>query len=863
MPKVSNCYLCGVKTLRTIVLTGLAAACLFCGNALRAQSLPNLGKASEITTGSLPNGISYYLVRNSDSPGFADFALVQPVRNDRTLTRENLVKLPHFYGRKPYDFLASKAVGYTSRGYIQHYQDATVFRFADVPVSQSDVCDSTLLMLFDIAAQSRYEQALVLSGNIDVPAVLERIRVLSMTISRRLSVEDTWQYGWRPQDNAVITTATSPVGAITLHYRSPRTERELMNTIQPVMSRLLAGELDIVLEHRLRAAFTEAKLPLADYRYRYVGSDETSSDELFSLAVFTAPDRLEEALKLVAGVLSSLDGKGATLEEVAFARSVIAEAAKRDDANYKMSNSDYLDKCIASYLYGANLASPSAISSIYSARKLDVGRERELLNRYISSTFSPNRNLHLRVTGPVRPDPDRVGELFAAGWSEGNASVSDIPEASDTLRLEVPRRKVKLKTTSADMFTGGKLWTFSNGIEVVFKQTKDKNAFHYGLMVKGGWTEIPGIKGTEPAFVQDVLSSGKVAGMSSSHLRDLLAMNGISLKPEISLSDVRFSGAAPSGSLQLVLKTMLAVANNYEPDRDAYLRYLGEKPVRLERDKFSQEGTRAVLDSIMCPSYIFAAGSKPQMPGDDLDVRVSQYVNQKSANMKNSVIVLIGDLDEASTLRLLTNMLGGFRSGQQRVVRPRLGYPLRDCWSTTYVQRNWRSNGVSVALGAKLPFGSESYAQMQLACAVLKAELDKALAADGMYCNVSGSADMLPAEMVTIYVNCAPVPLSGLPSDVRPVLPVQTLMTVRSVINRLANTELDASRLEFCKTMLLNRGEAGGDSSRHLRDAVLDRSSIGRDVRAGQAQRIKSISPEDLRQLFRALTVCDCEYVVQ
>ncbi|MBR3075032.1 MAG: hypothetical protein IKH11_04665, partial [Bacteroidales bacterium] len=235
----------------------LAAAALGFGAGLGAQTLPELEKASEITTGSLPNGISYYLVKNSGTPGFADFALVQPLRNDRVGARENLVSLPHFFGRKPYRFLASNGVGYGERGYIQHFRNSTVFRFADVPVSGAEVCDSMLLMLFDLARASEYEQAIVVSGNIDVPGVIERIRILSMTIPRRLSVEDSWAYGWKQQDKPIITTATSPVGSISVFYRSPRTERELMNTIQPVMSRLLASELDIVLNHRLRAAFID------------------------------------------------------------------------------------------------------------------------------------------------------------------------------------------------------------------------------------------------------------------------------------------------------------------------------------------------------------------------------------------------------------------------------------------------------------------------------------------------------------------------------------------------------------------------------------------------------------------------------
>ena len=44
---------------------------------LGAQSLPSLPAASGVVTGSLPNGIAYYLVSNPEVKGHADFALVQ------------------------------------------------------------------------------------------------------------------------------------------------------------------------------------------------------------------------------------------------------------------------------------------------------------------------------------------------------------------------------------------------------------------------------------------------------------------------------------------------------------------------------------------------------------------------------------------------------------------------------------------------------------------------------------------------------------------------------------------------------------------------------------------------------------------
>ena len=836
---------------------------LLCCPLLHAQNLPSLGKADEIVIGTLPDGISYYLVGNASLPGFADFALVQPARTDRVGPRKNLASLPHFFGRKPYEFLADNGVGYGRRGFVEHTRDATVFRFADVPVSRDEVTDSTLLLLFDLARSSAYEQAIVISGNIDVSAVLERIRLMSMTISRRKAPEDTWNYSWRHQEDAAVTTSTAPVGTISIVYRSPRTDTDLMNTIQPVMSRLFANELDEILKRRLRAAFNEAGLPLADYRYRYTGSEVTAGDELFTINVHTSADKLEPALRTVAGVLASLDEEGVTLEELAFARAVISEAMRRDYSNYTVSNEEYLNKCISSYLYGSNLAPAATLGKVFTGRRLDAGRERELLNRYIAALLSPTRNLHLRAGAPVRPDPDAVREAFRSGWAGGSSVRCVLPKQEDTLRLALPRRKVKLKSTAKDNFTGGKLWTFSNGISVVYKKTPEKGTFYYGFMAKGGWAEIPGIHDAEPAFVQDVLAMGKVAGMRATYLSDLLAMNGVSIQPGISMSDVRITGHALSSSLSLVLKTMVAVANTYESDEEAELRYRQEKPVRLIRDKFTDDGARAVLDSTMCPGYAFAAGSVPVLPDDDLNLRIGRYIYQKASNLKNCVIVLVGDLDEYVAQRLLCQALGALRTGQQRVARPKMAYPLRDCWTTNFVQRNWRSTSVSVSMAAMWPFSADSYNQMNLACTVLKAELDKALMKDGMYSDVSGSSGLLPAEKMCIYIHCEPIAAYGLPADVAPALPVRTLDTVRSVVNRLATEDIDAGQLDFCKSMLINRMKADEGDSELLRDAVLNRGSVGQDVRSAYAQRIKAVSTADLRNIFSRLSACQAEFIVQ
>lgn len=829
---------------------------------LAAQGLPTLGKASEIVTGSLPNGISYYIVANKSMPGFADFALVQPSRPDRTGPRTDLESLPNFSNRKPYRFLADCGVSYGRSGYIQHLRDATVMRFSDVPISESSVYDTTLLMLINLTRSSKYRQALMISGDLNVSAVLERLRVLSITVAPRTVDENAFVYSWTPQDSAVVTTATGPVGSIRLIYRSPRTDPEMMNTIQPVMSRLLASEFDIILRKRIRTAFTTAGIPLAGCTFRYTGSDQTSGDETFAITVETAPESLDAAILTTAGVLSALDDEGATTEEVSFARSVFSESMARDDDNTRLSNPEYIDKFIAAYLYGSNLASETTLGSIFSNRRLDISRERELLNRYIAATLAPNRNLHVHVRNTARPQAEAVRSLFARGWKDGCSVIADIPSQSDTMMFKGSTRKVKVRTTSLDPYSGCKMWTFTNGMTVFFKKTAEKGSFHYGYMVKGGWTEIPGITAAEAAVVSDVLALERVTTLEGERLSDLLEMNGISFRPEVTMSDVRFTGTAPSGKLTTVLKAMLTVATGTYADNEAYARYLREGALRARRDRYTDAGTRAIMDSTMCPGYAYAAGSIPGAPGADFAERVSKYMLSKGANTQNSTIVLMGDLNETVTQKYLGQLLGGFPKGQQRVSRPRMAYPLRDCWSTTFTPGDWREKGVTVSLSALWPFNADANMTLRVACAALEQELAKTMADKGYRYSVTAEADLLPSEKITIYVNCQPVQASGLPASVRPALPADALDAVRSTVNRLALKEVSPVLLSRAKASVIGSLEASADNTALQLQNILYRNSLGRDLGSSYQNRVKAVSASALHEMFVSLDACKCEFVV-
>ena len=145
---------------------------LLCLAALTAHSLSasgqgvsSLGKASEIASGTFPNGMRYYIVTNPDTKGTADFALIQKGAPDPALARRCLSSLPHFGGRKPYEFLADRGISCPEGGYVSYERESTRFDFKDVPMYNSAAADSTLMMLFDIASTRSVPQAVVVSGD--------------------------------------------------------------------------------------------------------------------------------------------------------------------------------------------------------------------------------------------------------------------------------------------------------------------------------------------------------------------------------------------------------------------------------------------------------------------------------------------------------------------------------------------------------------------------------------------------------------------------------------------------------------------------------------------------------------------------
>jgi len=839
-----------------------------------AQTLPTLEKASEIQTGELPNGVSYYLVTNTTSKGYANFALVQKEQADISSSRDHLGSLPHFTSPTPYNFLASRGVGYKRYGYISYPDGSAVFSFEDVPIFDSAASDSTLLLIFDLIQTSAAPQAVIISGDIESAGLPDKIRMLSLTtLGQRPSTVRYKDHEWRPSSKMRFVhtrNSTRNVAEVQVVYTSPRPSKEYLNTAQPLVSRMYSTILGYIFQKRATQAFLKAGVPLADTYFRYTSGSESSSDEKYRFAVYTDSSKVEEATGVLAHLLADLDVHGAGLQEFQEARSRLVTEST---LNTTMSNRAYVQKCVSAFLYGSDLASPSAMGEFFKDRQLPASKDLDLFNRFAAAVLDPEKGLTLNVQTPgAEVQKDSITAAFRAGW-EPSATPPDIEYGStlaDTLKLYTPKgHRAKISSEDTDPITGGEIWTFNNGIKVIYKKGGSKGQLNFGFMLCGGLPEVPDLTPEESGFASDMAQAFKVAGIPAADFRGLLRDCGIYYDVDLTLTDMRITGTAPSNSLSLLLKALLSYDKMRTPDTEYFGFYTSSEVYRQERLRLSQAGIKAAIDSIMAPDFAYPGTKTTEALNPSLLGRVNTYLNDRFANVSDGVIVLVGQMDEEEVQKTLCKYLGHFSTSSSKIKRPKLEYNLRKGWSTYTVDAAHSSVGsgetsVNIAMAALRPFSMRTYTAFRIAAIAIQKAVVKEMATKGYTVNLSSEVKIFPAEKVSLIITCRPCLSSGLPACIEPAEPLSALAAVRTGILKVSTNGISADELKAYKAALLNDLSAEAENPKTIINAALLRYAEGRDIASNYAKSVESVTAADVLSALRDLDMgCKIEYVIK
>ncbi len=823
-----------------------------------AQDLPVLPSDPAVLNGVAPNGMAYYLVSNPTVKGVADFALVQRTgrltAEDSTgmeavgAARKTLSSSKRLPLSGPYGFAAAHNVAPGRDGFVKVTDDATIFRFSEVRLN---AVDSTLLVLMDMADRSNFgddefytkwyspaDQAVIVSGDIDPKSLETKLRNMSYMIPAAESAARPDYSAMAARTGGVMVLERNDgLAEISATWTSKRAPREYMNTVQPEIFEMFLNTLGPAAVGRIRKTLKGMDIPAADVSYGHICSSSYPYDDSFTVSVIVEAKDTTATLEAIAGVMSSIDNEGLGTDEYVLAESFYFQELADMASVREKSNAEYVDRCMNAFLYNSSLASP-----------------KERMNFHKSGNLPDTTRLRLfnGIAGALLDD-----SLWTVAPAADVAAVA--VNMDDTLTFPGPGAKVKLKSAKKEPVSGGQVWTFSNGFKVIYKRMKTDRMF-YNLALNGGFSSMEGMEEGEGAFLADYLRTCHVNGLKGEDFLNVLRRENVTMDFAVSMSNTMISGSLPENRIQLLLRSLLAVANARTPDEASFAYYRDCEYLSLDMAQGGAQSRMTEIDNIMSPNYKYSPYKQKGKITGDFITNAETFFNDRFARMNDGALILVGDMDEDKLKKVLTAYVSNFRTMNEAVRRPVVRYQPVSGWSTYTVEGE--SDNVDVVISTRMPLTMDNFIASDLATMILRSSMAKELDKAGMYFTMSTVCRINPEERFNMMISVSSVPEDGFPVGMSPKTPIEALAYVRSALAELHTIEITGGELNQYKETLKHSIAQQMNSPEYWVHAIALRYLDGKDFSTSYASRIDAVTPDKVMSIFNLLDAgCKVEYV--
>ena len=814
-------------TFRALKHLLFAAACLFLSRNMPAQTLPQLPADASIRQGQLGCGAAYYMVVNPVEKGYTYVAVVQ-MDSLTSQKREQLNQV----------FLSRMGILPGEEGFLSQKEGNTYYRFPRIPAFRTNVLDSTLLHTFAQMALSQEPQAIVVSGDIDPAELKKKMDIFSMLVPRLKKAPAQSAYIWSPS-GADILLNKGKTASTGVSYASARIPREQMNTAQALVTDMFRREFETVLRHRLEKNLKEESVPWTDIRLNHTGSNATAGDERYSVQILTAPEHLLQANWVLSRTLGEWERFGVPVQEFLDAKQAL-EPGILDEAKETPSNEEYMERCMAHFLYGATLVPFSEEARLFTRKNIAGETEAQLFNSFSSALLQQLSNLTLSYT--AAPDSLDVPEAlfrYNLGWLYGWASPEEINyswHGADTLGLEPATSRVRISAEKAESVTGGTLWTFSNGIRVAYKQIKGEDSFHYALQLNGGLSQIPDLREGEGGYIPEVLSLYNTGGMQAPAFRDCLAANGVEMKASADLNSLYIQGSAPSGRLTLLLKALISLSNE---------RFLNnaEAEAFVRNGRIGRQAVPDRMDALLSPRYQYTSGKLPEALSTETLDKADRYFRERFSQVNDGILLLSGGMDPDAVKKILLRYMGSFRTSKNASASRRQVHFRTLSGVTTYAE-DGPDQGLYVLMDADTPITSLNYPALLIAAEAVRNALASHLTDEGLAVTVEPRFITYPQEHLRLLVQCRPVERK----DPTPALPA-----VRTALREMASNPVNAKDLSAWKQLITNQLQSQLSTPEGIIKTLLARYGAGKDLTSRYKENVNGVTAERVNEMLKAL----------
>lgn len=847
---------------------------------MSAQEIHVLPADPAVKSGILPNGMTYYVASNPSLKGMADFALVQRTgfsNVDEADASDIMAHCRSALGARPrilpgtvQDFFVRQGALPGKKGFVEVTEDATIFRFSNIMLAGSDsVVDSTMLVLFDMADRAAYSEceslnrwyapsdhAVIVSGDVDVNALVEKMKMLSYVIPASKSLGRK-EYVWEDRAEVGLCHEAGNVGdvvTISAEWRLQRTPRQYMNTIQPALMERFITQLGMIASDRIAGEFQVSRIPLADVAADYVSAVQTSGDECFRVSLSVRPSDVMFAVGTLASVLGSLDRGDAGIGELKRADRVYLD----QHLETYTDNSGYVDRCVSAFVQNSSLASRKSVLAFHASHVLEPDVELNIFNSIAASLLDPQRNITLKCNAPDA-DMASLAEEFQGAWVKKGDYVPS--EALESFDVPLPGEPVKVRSMKKEYMSGGSMWTLANGMRVIFKKMPVDDVIYYSMSLNGGYGNIQNLSRGEGAYLSDYLRFCRIGEARFEDFQDLIRKKGMTMDCEVNLSNTIFKGHVPDDGLDYLLQMLASVLYDRTLDKETFDYQVSCEPLRIDHLRGTTRERITAIDSIMCPDYTYTSCRLSGALTSDFADKAESFMQSQAGRMNDGVLILMGDIDERRLKTALSVQASRFRTSEIRSARPVIRYqPVSGSMLYTL---DGEHDSVDMVMSVPMTLTSDNYYTAAIASMVMRKRLSEVVSGKGMYLTLNHRCMKYPQERFNVMITLEEASVDGYAYGTAYNAPMEALKALRAALADIGSVNISKAELDFYKGLLKKHVSVQKETPEYWLKALTMRYLDGKDFSTGCDARIDAVTEEKVRALLSSLkTGTSVEYII-
>ena len=495
-------------------------------------------------------------------------------------------------------------------------------------------------------------QGIIIVGDIDADKVEEKVKTLFSKIELDPNAAERIYFPVPDNEETIVSIATDKEATNTslmVFYKHEPIPDEIKLSQAGFVLNYIKSVASTMINDRFQEITQKPNSPFLG-AYAYDGNFFVAkTKDAWTVAGASADDKVKDALASMIRETERMKRFGFTESEYERARENLLKTYENAYNNKdKQLNSSYSKEYVSSF---TNNEPFPGIDYEYNMIKMVAPNiPVEAINQTVAQLIQ-DENMVISISGPEKesleyPSVDEILNLVESTKSEELEAYAE--EVSDEPLISTPPAQGEIVNSETNDELGATVWTLSNGMKVVLKETdfKDDQIMMTASSV-GGTSQYAVQDPTNSKIMSSVMTLGGVGNFSNVNLRKVLAGKTATASPTVSMTTQGFSGSSSIKDFETMLQLVYLYFEAPRQDKDAFDSFIERMESQLKNAEAEPmvAFSDAAIKAIYGDNPIVSRFKLEDLKKVDYDKIMTMY-KQLFFNPGSFVFTFVGNIDQ-------------------------------------------------------------------------------------------------------------------------------------------------------------------------------------------------------------------------